>query len=445
MSDEPQDSTPDDAALPSASAERNAEDLPPVKPPSAGFIVQMFLVPGLIVLAVIAVWAMFGKIASSEQNWQKLVEEIKQKNPHRRWRGAMGLAQLLKADQDRGDKGEQLARNPEVANALCNLFLEELESKSNNTDDIAQQAYLARALGLLDVPEVVLPALQKAMQPDGDSAERKEIRKNAIASVAVIAGRKAEQFPPGDDHIPSNELKQLAAFPALIDDLIIVSLDEDPLIRQLGTYTLGLLPSPPSQQRLEVMLSDADVKTRVNAAIGLARQHSTKGIPVFETVFKDAAKQDAGALSIPEEKTAKQYFWIGMATVALFISAVWSAGSTRNGVRVAAGLVALASLTFVCWGIYDMVQHPSGAKFTDTEPTGDAETFAERRKKARGEQFEQVIMLINSLKAVKSLNPELQPAERKALAGLITPLVERSAIREVQNEAKSALQELQSE
>ena len=44
--------------------------LPPVEPPSAGFIVQLFVVPALIVLAVVGVWALFGKIASSDEDWR---------------------------------------------------------------------------------------------------------------------------------------------------------------------------------------------------------------------------------------------------------------------------------------------------------------------------------------------------------------------------------------
>ena len=63
------------------------ENLPPVQPPSAGFIMQLFLVPGLIVAAVIAVWALFGKLSASEQDWRHLVAEVRSNNEHRRWRG----------------------------------------------------------------------------------------------------------------------------------------------------------------------------------------------------------------------------------------------------------------------------------------------------------------------------------------------------------------------
>ncbi|MFN8856728.1 MAG: hypothetical protein ACK50P_14265, partial [Planctomycetaceae bacterium] len=64
------------------------EDLPPVKPPSVGFIVQLFVVPGLIVGAIVGIWLLFGRMATAEQDWQRLVVELQNPNEHRRWRGA---------------------------------------------------------------------------------------------------------------------------------------------------------------------------------------------------------------------------------------------------------------------------------------------------------------------------------------------------------------------
>ena len=40
-------------------------DLPPVEPPSAGFVVQLFVIP-LVVVVVIIVWLLFGKLAGGD-------------------------------------------------------------------------------------------------------------------------------------------------------------------------------------------------------------------------------------------------------------------------------------------------------------------------------------------------------------------------------------------
>jgi HEAT repeat protein len=252
--------------------EEREAPLPPVQPPSAGFLVQLFVIPALIVLAVVAVWALFGKIASSDEDWREMVEDIRNTNEHRRWRGANGLANLLLHDQQAGDSVQHLAANPEIAKALVGLFDEGLNRHSRRDDDLKQEAFLARTLGLLDSPGIVLPALEHGMQSEQD----REVRKNCIASVAVIAYRAEERKEP---------IKQ----PALVGDLVAATSDSDSLIRDTATYALGLINTPESHDRLAVLLTAGDANTRVNAAVGLARQKSTAGFPVFKQVLKDGA------------------------------------------------------------------------------------------------------------------------------------------------------------
>ena len=247
------------------------ENLPPVQPPSAGFIIQLFVVPLLIVLAIAGVVALFGKMASSGQDWRKLVIELRTGNEHRRGRAAHGLAVMLQADQARGADGSQLARNPEIAEALTDLLKAGMQQQSPKREELNHQAFLLTTLGWIDSPATVIPVLREAMQPGRDT----EIRKNAIRAISLIAGRHLERGEPLDES-------------GLDDDLIAATSDDDALIRQLATYALGLVPGEDSKQRLEVLTGSSDPHTRVNAAIGLARQKSTAGIPVFEKILEDA-------------------------------------------------------------------------------------------------------------------------------------------------------------
>jgi hypothetical protein len=252
--------------------------LPPIEPPSAGFIMQLFVVPALIVLAVVVVWAFFGKIAASEEDWRELVEDLRNTNEHRRWRGADGLARLLQNDQQLGESGQHLAANPDIARALVGLFDEGLKRHTQRDDDLKQEAFLARTLGLLDSPATVLPALEQGMQSDQD----REVRKNSIASIAVIAGRASENHHPIDDA-------------KLVSGLVSGSADRDPLIRDVSTYALGLIPTDASRDRLKVLLSGADRNTQVNAAVGLARQKSTAGFQVFKNALQSAGTDPKGS------------------------------------------------------------------------------------------------------------------------------------------------------
>lgn len=248
------------------------DDLPPVRPPSAGFIVQLFLVPGLIVLVIVGVWVGVNRLASSEQDWRTLVADLQSPHEHLRWRGAFGLAQLLQADQHSLTSGPKLVDNPEVARELSQLLTSELKRHSLAPDDLQHQAFLARTLGMFRIPEAVLPALRFAMQSEHDL----EVRKNSLGAIAVIAGNEAESGVPLMD-------------PDLTSDVLAVSADPDhALIRQMAAYDLGLLPGEKSAHRLEVMLGDADESVRVNAAVGLARQQSAAGLPVLVEVLKTA-------------------------------------------------------------------------------------------------------------------------------------------------------------
>src|SRR6185369_6727806 len=126
--------------------------------------------------------------------------------------------------------GQKLSQQPEIARALADLLSAELKRGGLTEEDLKYQAFLARTLGFLDLSEIVLPPLETAMQAPYD----REVRKNAIAAVAVIADRtkKAER--------PLADAK-------LIATLVTVSADEDPLIRQIAAFTLGLLPAPDSR------------------------------------------------------------------------------------------------------------------------------------------------------------------------------------------------------
>lgn len=70
--------------------------LPPVTPPSGKFIVQLFLVPGLIVAVVLLILLGFGYLVSSERTADKFLSDLDSSNGDIRWRGAHDLAQILK-------------------------------------------------------------------------------------------------------------------------------------------------------------------------------------------------------------------------------------------------------------------------------------------------------------------------------------------------------------
>jgi HEAT repeats len=287
----------DSASLPQHHELSN--DLPPVQPPSASFIVQLFVVPGLIVLAVVAIWALFGRIAAGEQDWRKLALELQSHNTHIRNRAMYGLSQILDQDRLRGKQGQHLASNPEIVSGLSNQLLKELQTGSSSPESVAIQQYLTRALGLLNIPdsadnsaggsqtliegnpaEATSPCQQAAMSMMNalkaalESNRDIEIRKSAVASVAFIAGRSLEQGSPLDA-------------PELVDALIAASSSSEPVLRHAVAWTLGQFRSEQATQHLQVLLGHDDVLTRINAAISLSHSGSLDGLAVFKQALSE--------------------------------------------------------------------------------------------------------------------------------------------------------------
>ena len=162
--------------------------------------------------------------------------------------------------------GQHLARIPKLPRALVGLFEEGLNRHSTREDDLKQEAFLARTLGLLDSQTIVFPALQHGMKPEQD----REVRKNSIASIAVIAVSRGRTQRAGQSRL------------RLVEDLVAATSDSDSLIRDTATYALGLIDSPESRDRLAVLLNAGECQHASTRPSRLARQKSTAGLPVFQ-------------------------------------------------------------------------------------------------------------------------------------------------------------------
>jgi hypothetical protein len=101
-------------------------DLPPVEAPSAGVIVQLFVIPAVIVLVVICVWLLFGKLAGGERDAMEYVRLMRASSTNFRAanRAAFELASLLQNDP-------KLASDPKLLAELTELLVHELDQVEN--------------------------------------------------------------------------------------------------------------------------------------------------------------------------------------------------------------------------------------------------------------------------------------------------------------------------
>ena len=262
------------------------EELPPVTPPSAGFIVQLFVIPALIVMAVVAVWALFGKLADSGSDWQQLVAELGGGNEHRRWRAAQELAQLLHNERiaPPADRAP-LASNPQVALALSELLKETLASPSTSPETIMQQEFLARALGGLEADDTTLPILAQTLSSD----RAPDVRKSGLMAITAISGRHFDKAMGYDPELaanappaPRNPLETATISNSeVLQQIRVAAQDQDAIVRHIAAYALGNISGPESISQLKVMLGDSDRQARANAAMGLARNGDAAALPVL--------------------------------------------------------------------------------------------------------------------------------------------------------------------
>jgi hypothetical protein len=293
--------TPDDAGRSSTRPPLSPSDaaLPPVEPPSAGFIVQLFVVPALIVAAVIGVYLLFGRLAASDVDWRELVIDLRSDNRHTRWRGANGLAQLLEADalrrkttsSDPQSATTPLTEDDELANELAATLTQELARPDADADQQRLLEYLIKSLGWMEVPDVVLPALTQAWE----QSTIPFLKQQALIAIGVVAGRA---------HTRGRPLNR----PELTDLLTDISRSETGVLRHVATYNLGFLADERAQAHLRALLSDADPKTRINAAIGITRSGSQEALSVFEGILQDAAGQSFDPQQVHTEPEAEAYF-----------------------------------------------------------------------------------------------------------------------------------------
>jgi hypothetical protein len=181
-----------------------AKGLPPVTPPSGKFIVQLFLVPGLIVLVILAVLVPFVVWQTRPYRAEVLLEDLRNPNADVRWRAAERLSKVMPTDCS--EESPRYALNVkfglDLSEELRKAMDEETEiltrigaktrddaPKDYKTLDAQQDLirFLCGSLGYFDVPVTAPILCEIAAQPV--PAENKVLlqrRQDAIWALAKL-------------------------------------------------------------------------------------------------------------------------------------------------------------------------------------------------------------------------------------------------------------------
>lgn len=237
--------------------------LPDVQPPQAGFLVQLFLIPMVIVAAIICVWLLFNVISQSESPTE-LVRGLR-KMDSSSWQKAYTLSNLL-----RTPNSQELKNDSELASELVLILESPLNVEVADPNLVKLRVFVCRCLGEFEIPEG-MNALISAMKKT-DTESEIEIGRSAVESLSILIQNLGPES--------QRENKELLA--ALIETSNIqaqnpgLQIKIDQLRSTIG-FALGVLGGEEAMTRLQGMLSDSFPNARFNAAAGLARHGDLSG------------------------------------------------------------------------------------------------------------------------------------------------------------------------
>ncbi len=235
------------------------DSLPPVEPPNAAFLVQLFLIPGLIVGIIVLVWSLFHWLAGAETvDPQHYVQKLRTDSPDL-WQTAEHLAEML-----RNDRSGALRNDPKLAAELADILQQRITRGGFDPESINLRVYLSKALGSFNTA-AGLPVLLVAATTQRDPAEL-PVRRAALDSIALLA----ENVKPTDT--------APLADPAVLDKLQKLSHDSEAVIRLRAACVLGLLGGQEPLDRLAQLLDDPYPDVAYNAATGLARHGDVRAL-----------------------------------------------------------------------------------------------------------------------------------------------------------------------
>jgi HEAT repeat protein len=255
------------------SADEKSGAEPPAEEASARqstpfLVLQFFVFPMSIVAVCVAVFVIFGLIASDRKAPRDYLAEVRTGGGLfnvKRWQAAFALANALGSEKDLARK------DPQFAEDLVKLFEESKE------DDPRVRRYLALSMGRLADPRVV-PALRKVLQEDE-------------------AGRDAETL------IYSIWALGALGDPAAEPDLLRLAESEDAGIRKTAVHSLGAFPSGEARAALVKAAGDPVADVRWNAAVALGHRRDPAGTPALLQMLDRASLASVPGIT-PEQQEA---------------------------------------------------------------------------------------------------------------------------------------------
>jgi HEAT repeat protein len=255
---------------PVSGAESAAEDVAP-RQTTPFLVLQFFIFPMAIVAVCVAVFVVFGLVATGPKDPRAILAEVRTGGGLfniKRWQAAYALANALESESDLQKARADARFVPEVV-----ALFKETEGRPG--DDLLVRRYLAVALGRLGDSRAV-PELRRTVQQGASSPDAQSVIYAAWALGAI-----------GD--------------PAATPDLLALARSEDAGFRKAAVHALGSFGAAAAREAVAAALSDPALDVRWNAAVALARHGDARGAPVLLQMMDRAQLSGVPELT-PEQR-----------------------------------------------------------------------------------------------------------------------------------------------
>lgn len=281
------------------------ESLPDVKPPTAGFILQLFVIPGVIVFVIVIVVLLFRWLAHMGGGDPYASLEAMKKNRSDSWQQAHNLIETLR-------QSDEYKQDDELAKAIAHYLIELDEvdlpapsaataadqprrSRDLRSEEIARRGVLCKALGEFFVAEHSLPVLIR-LASKHEANDDLRIRLAALESIALLAETLRETKPLDNK--------------ALMPMLLSASQHPDHKIALRAVLGLGALATEPAIRRLAEIMETGHVDVQYNAATSLARHGNAACVEMLEEMLDPT--EDRG---LAQEEDAAEYENLNSASI----------------------------------------------------------------------------------------------------------------------------------
>jgi len=319
--------------------------LPPLQQPSAGFIVRLFMIPGLIILVLVLLYLAWHWLFRGPATPAEFIKGLDDPNPEVRWRTAADLAQVLPRDEalrnnpgfalDIADRLDTARRSIEpLEKARLDRIAAAPETANEDRKELSDKrhflGFLTSCSGSFVTP-VGAPVLRELALSESKSTDPEQVqevlarRRVAVFALALLGDnvRKFNRLPPekqqaiidhleaeakeGTDrgrraklaleHLEAEKAGRSTTVLGVDTALVECANSDDAFMRKQVALALTYWDGPKVEETLVKLLNDngrgSDDETqrtfdardvRYNAALALANRGSGEARQAFDTL-----------------------------------------------------------------------------------------------------------------------------------------------------------------